>query len=216
MPLLFIITLLSRERIDRFSAIEIPDIINATISLIGLIFLCIYMWGVLVGILIKLMQVIIEIKNKKNTQKSYIINASFFLVLSYFITKQYDISLNNIIDSLAQGDILSIPIFLIILLPLFLSLIQSLENLIMKDNKVKERTGELLRNIILGIIESLLNFIKFTTADFLTSIQEIVKEDLNDETEISECTDKDLGEKTNEKTDEREVSQSEESEPNKE
>lgn len=122
------------------------------------------------------------------------------MVISYFVTKQYDVSLDKIIDSLAQGNILSFPILLIILLPLFLTLLQNLETLIMKNDQVKRRTVELLHGLIFGIIEALLNFIKFTTADFLMSIQDIVKEDLDYRTESEKVLDEDLGEHVDEKT----------------
>ncbi len=198
-PILFIIFLFNNNVIDKFNGIHVSNIINVCISLMGLVFLSMYMWAVAVGIFIKLIQTIFNIINRQNSQNSYLLNASAFLVISYFVTKQYDISLDKIIDSLAQGNILSFPIFLIILLPLFLTLLQNLETLIMKNDQVKKRTVELLHELIFGIIEALLNFIKFTTADFLVSIQDIVKEDLNYRTESEKALDEDLGEHVDEK-----------------
>lgn len=199
-PIVFIILLFNNNVIDKFNGIHVSNIINVCISLMGLVFLSMYMWAVAVGIFIKLIQTIFNIINRQNSQNSYLLNASAFLVISYFVTKQYDVSLDKIIDSLAQGNILSFPILLIILLPLFLTLLQNLETLIMKNDQVKRRTVELLHGLIFGIIEALLNFIKFTTADFLMSIQDIVKEDLDYRTESEKVLDEDLGEHVDEKT----------------
>lgn len=198
-PIFFIVLLFNNNVIDKFNGIHVSNIINVCISLMGLVFLSMYMWAVAVGIFIKLIQTIFNIIDRQNSQNSYLLNASAFLVISYFITKHYDISLDKIIDSLAQGNILSFPIFLIILLPLFLTLLQNLETLIMKNDQVKKRTVELLHGLIFGIIEALLNFIKFTTADFLISIQDIVKEDLNYGTESEEELEENLGEHVDEK-----------------
>lgn len=199
-PILFIILLFNNNVIDKFNGIHVSNIINVCISLMGLVFLSMYMWAVAVGIFIKLIQTIFNIINRQNSQNSYLLNASAFLVISYFITKQYDISLDKIIDSLAQGNILSFPIFLIILLPIFLTLLQNLETLIMKNDQVKKRTVKLLHKLIFGIIEALLNFIKFTTADFLISIQDIVSEDLDYDMGTEESSSENLGEQGDGKT----------------
>lgn len=208
-PILFIFIFFNNNVIEKFNGIHVSNIINVCISLMGLVFLSMYMWAVAVGIFIKLIQTIFNIINRQNSQNSYLLNASAFLLISYFVTKQYDISLDRIIDSLAQGNILSFPIFLIILLPLFLTLLQNLETLIMKNDQVKKRTVELLHGLIFSIIEALLNFIKFTTADFLISIQDIVKEDLNYRMKSEKSLGEDLGECADEKT----RNQSGESEP---
>lgn len=210
-PILFILLLLfNKNVIEKFNGMQLSNIINICISLIGLIFLCMFMWTVVIGVFIKLIQIIFSIMNKQNSQNSYLLNASAFLVVSYFITKQYEISLDKIIDNLAQGNILSVPIFLVILLPLFLTLLQNLESLIIKNGEIKKRTIKLLKELIFSIIDALLNFVKFTTADFLISIQEIVKADLDYEAETEIQSNEDLGEQV----DGEQSNQSGKSEPN--
>lgn len=183
-PVIFIIFLFDQDLIKKFEGIKVYNLINVGISLMGLLFLCIFMWTVVIGFLIKLIQTIFDIINRQNSQNSYLLNASAFLIVSLFITKQFDISLDKIIDELVQGNIFSFPLSLIILLPLFFTFLQNLEKLIIKDSRVKTEITEQLHSIIFSIIIALLNFIKFTTADFLTSIQDIVKADLEDNNAI--------------------------------
>lgn len=99
---------------------------------------------------------------------------------------------------------------MVILLPLFLTLLQNLESLIIKNGEIKKRTIKLLKELIFSIIDALLNFVKFTTADFLISIQEIVKADLDYEAETEIQSNEDLGEQV----DGEQSNQSGKSEPN--
>lgn len=184
------IPLFNKNMRDILGSLETSNGLSIYISLIGLLFLCIFMWAVVVTVFIRLAQIILNIIKNKDLQSNYLLNASAFLIVSYFITKQYNISLDKILDSIIQGNILSFPILILILLPLFFALLQNLETLIKKNKEIKEKTVELISELIFGIIVALLNFIKFTTADFLISIQDIVREDLNYEME----TEKSLGE----------------------
>lgn len=187
---LSMIPLFNKNMRDILGSLETSNGLSIYISLIGLLFLCIFMWAVVVTVFIRLAQIILNIIKNKDLQSNYLLNASAFLIVSYFITKQYNISLDKILDSIIQGNILSFPILILILLPLFFALLQNLETLIKKNKEIKEKTVELISELIFGIIVALLNFIKFTTADFLISIQDIVREDLNYEME----TEKSLGE----------------------
>ncbi len=193
--ILSVVPLFNENMRNKLTSIETNDSFSVYISLIGLFFLCIFMWAVVVTVFIRLGQIILNIIKYKDSQNNYLLNGSAFLVVSYFITKQYNISLDKILDSIIQGNILSFPMLILILLPLFFTLLQNLETLIKKNGEIKEKTANLISKLIFGIIEALLNFIKFTTADFLTSIQDIVKEDLNYEAETKKTSDEDLGER---------------------
>lgn len=206
--ILSIIPLFNKNMIDKLTSIETSNGLSVYISLIGLFFLCIFMWAVVVTVFIRLVRIIFNIIKNKDPQSSYLLNACAFLAVSYFITKQYNISLDKVIDSIIQGNVLSFPILILILLPLFFTLLQNLETLIKKNEEIRKKTIDIIYKIILGIIEAILNFIKFTTADFLISIQDIVKEDLDHGTE------KPLDEGLGEHVDGEEGKQSSESELN--
>lgn len=195
--ILSIFPLFNKNMIDKLNSLEASNGLSVYISLIGLFFLCIFMWAVVVTVFIRLIRIILNIIKNKDSQSNYLLNACAFLTVSFFITKQYNISLDKIIDSIIQGNILSFPILILILLPLFFTLLQNLETLIRKNGELKEKTTKLIYGLIFGIIEALLNFIKFTTADFLISIQDIVREDLDNEKETDKPLGENLGEQEN-------------------
>lgn len=206
---LSLIPFLDNEILDKLTGIDVSNGFSAYFTVMGFIFLWIFMWTVIVTVFIKLWQIVMNVIKNKDSHSNYLLNASAFLAVSYFITKQYNISLDKIVDSILQGNILSFPILLLILLPLFFTLLQNLETLIRKNEEIKEKTVNLIYELIISIIIALLNFIKFTTADFLISIQDIVREDLDCGVEIE----KPLGVNLVEQEDGEANDQSRESEP---
>lgn len=167
-------------------------LINSMFSLICLSALGIFIWTVLIGIIIKLVKTIFNIVKDKSS--NYLFFAAGLLIISVYFLDQYNVTLDSLYDAIAKGDIFSYPLIIIVLLPIFLTFLESLHKYA-ETNKKKDKIVKLIHEIIIDIISSLLTMVKFVSSSYLISIINIVQEDMEDGDETEDegrtrkCTD---------------------------
>lgn len=107
----------------------------------------------------------------KKSNVDSILYASVLLGIVLFIY-QNDIKLtqDSVLDMLANGDIFSFPLILVVLLPILSFFVDSMMDLLGDKNDTLKEIKEPLKAIVRGIILALLNLIRFVTADFLGSL----------------------------------------------
>lgn len=155
------------------------DFLNSIFSLICLMVLGVFIWTVFIGIIIKLVKTIFNIWKEKEQSSHYLFFAGGFLIISVYFTKQYNVTLDSVYNALARGDIFSYPLIIIVLLPIFLTFLESLHGYA-EQSKKKEKIIELVHEIIIDIVRSLLTMVKFVSSSYLVSIIDIVQEDMED------------------------------------
>lgn len=180
-PAFFVSTSLNEEWLGTISSIDTAGVINIGISLMSLIIVGIFIWSVTIGLILKLVRIVFDILVNKNEKSYYLVYIGAFFLLSFYLCKEYDYTIDDVADTIAEGDIFSYPLFVVILMPVFLTFLDNFRKYIAGMPHIKEEIVKMIRDIAFGIVISLLKYIKFVTADFLSSVGAIVEGDLNDE-----------------------------------
>lgn len=171
----------------------IMSFINMGVAIFTTIVIVLIMWAAFLGLLIEIWFAGVHLwedlkssfndKNKMSslTIKLFVHTIIVGIICIYWYSNN-SFEVDDFNDLLLNGRIFIYPIAIAVIMPVYLLLV----NWITNPNNIKqllEGEGEeneikqLLKDISIGTITTLLNFIKFVTKDFLTAIQNLVWED---------------------------------------
>jgi len=179
-PIFFVGTALNEEWLSGIGNLDTAGAINIVISLMSLIIFGIFIGAVAIGIILKLVQTVFDIMMNKDKKSYYLIYVGVFVLISFYFCEKYNYTIDNVANAIVKGKIFSFPLILVILLPVFLTFLDNFCKYIEETPHVKEEIVSMIHRIASEIVISLLKYIKFITADFLSAIGEIVEGDLGD------------------------------------
>ena len=109
-----------------------------------------------------------------------IIYTGAFMVITLFLSREKRFSIDNVADMLVAGELLSYPVVLIVIFPIFMLAMVSITELLRKP--VIQQTGKEVGNLLLNMAKdsliSIIKFLQFVSSDFLVSIAELVEDDI--------------------------------------
>lgn len=165
-----------------FPKVENIELINMLIPLMLVIICIIIVCAMELGVIFKLAHTLVDMFFNRNRRNYYYIYVGVFLLISAYISNEHDYTMDDVINTIAEGNIFSFPLILIIVLPIFLIFMESIWGYF-ETEKIKKEIVNLIGEMALGIVMSLLKYVSFVTSDFLSSIVDIVEEDLHDDKE---------------------------------
>ena len=168
---------------DLVARITSENLLTVVLSLAATIMLLVFLSGLIVSLVAKWIQIVIDIKNNRSKGGVYFLYACGLFLVSQYIYTHYSPTLDDSANLLLDGRLFTFPLVLSILFPLFLIFT---ENLVMLFSSVTKKEESILGNctnhmieIVKNILNSLFVFIEFVTSDFLSTIIELAEE--NDE-----------------------------------
>lgn len=154
---------------------------------IGLYILLIFIVASYAIILIKIVWLIIDVIMKKRTTAEATFYAIILLILVVYMYKDdLDFSQDSLLNMITKGDFFSLPLFLVIMIPVMNFLIESLLGILKRNNGVKIKVENLLSDTVSNIIVSMLQLVKFVTADFLSALTALTTAQADEDLEKSE------------------------------
>ena len=168
-------------QLDFFANITSENLLSTILSLAATMMLLIFLSGLIVSLIAKWIQIVIDIKNNRSKGGVYFLYACGLFLVSQYIYTHYSLTLDDSANLLLDGKLFTFPLVLSILFPLFLifteNLIALFSSIAKKENSILGNCANQAVEIAKNIINSLLLFIKFVTSDFLGTIIDLAEED---------------------------------------
>ena len=166
---------------DFVARITSENLLTVVLSLAATIMLLMFLSGLIVSLVAKWIQIVIDIKNNRSKGGVYFLYACGLFLVSQYIYTHYSPTLDDSANLFLDGKLFTFPLVLSILFPLFLIFT---ENLVTLFSSIAKKEESILGNctnhtveIVKNILNSLFIFIEFVTSDFLSTIIELAEED---------------------------------------
>lgn len=139
------------------------------------------LWGGIMSTVLWMASTLKKIWEEREKEFSgLIIYTGAFMVITLFLSREKRFSIDNVADMLVAGELLSYPVVLIVIFPIFMLAMVSITELLRKP--VIQQTGKEVGNLLLNMAKdsliSIIKFLQFVSSDFLVSIAELVEDDI--------------------------------------
>lgn len=178
-PAVMLYMLLKNEIKTSLDEIQ-KNIVGSGIAFVIIFLILILLIATVALFLIDLVKTIYNaIFGKKKDAKSVLYFGTLLMIIWLLYKNNFEFTQDSMLNLLVSGDIFSFPFIIVILLLVILMLFRSMIEILDDDKETKNKIKILLRNMIFDTIKSMLEMVKFVTADFLSALKNLVGDDIS-------------------------------------